>query len=57
MHNPSPRPPATTLKPPASRPPAGRRRRSAMAHILRGACYGLGTGLIGLAFVLLERLL
>lgn len=34
---------------------AARHRRTALAHILRGACYGLGTGAIGLAFIWLER--
>ncbi|MFJ4569050.1 hypothetical protein ACIP4U_36440 [Streptomyces caelestis] len=34
---------------------AAQRRRAALAHMLRGACYGLGTGAIGLAFVWLER--
>jgi hypothetical protein len=33
-----------------------RRRRIALAHMLRGACYGIGTGAIGLAFIWLERL-
>lgn len=34
-----------------------RRRRVALAQLLRGACYGVGTGVIGLAFVWMERLL
>ncbi|MFH9590122.1 hypothetical protein ACH4LS_33940 [Streptomyces luteogriseus] len=34
-----------------------RRRRIALAHMLRGACYGIGTGAIGLAFIWLERLM
>ncbi|WP_210570745.1 hypothetical protein [Streptomyces sp. GESEQ-4] len=34
-----------------------RRRRIALSHLLRGACYGAGTGLIGIAFVWVERLL
>ncbi len=34
-----------------------RRRRTALTHMLRGACYGIGTGVIGLAFVWMERLL
>jgi hypothetical protein len=34
-----------------------RHRRTALAHMLRGACYGIGTGAIGLAFLWLERLL
>ncbi|MFI6107526.1 hypothetical protein [Streptomyces sp. NPDC051310] len=25
-----------------------RRRRAALSHLLRGACYGIGTGLISL---------
>jgi hypothetical protein len=33
------------------------RRRIALSHLLRGACYGAGTGLIGIAFVWVERLL
>ncbi|GAA2255008.1 hypothetical protein [Streptomyces indiaensis] len=36
---------------------AARHRRTARAHILRGACYGLGTGATGLAFMWLERLM
>ncbi|MEV8077877.1 hypothetical protein [Streptomyces pseudogriseolus] len=31
-----------------------RRRRIALGHMLRGACYGIGTGVIGLAFGWLE---
>ncbi|WP_310724996.1 hypothetical protein [Streptomyces sp. N2A] len=27
-----------------------RHRRDAAAHLLRGTCYGLGTGAVGLAF-------
>ncbi|WP_199825704.1 hypothetical protein [Streptomyces sp. NRRL B-1140] len=34
-----------------------RRRRIALSHMLRGACYGIGTGAIGIAFICLERLL
>ncbi|MEV5440477.1 hypothetical protein AB0K80_31370 [Streptomyces sp. NPDC052682] len=34
-----------------------RRRRTALAHLLRGACYGMGTGMIGLAFIWVERLM
>ncbi|MFE8965075.1 hypothetical protein [Streptomyces iakyrus] len=34
-----------------------RRRRIALSHMLRGACYGIGTGAIGLAFIWLERLM
>lgn len=33
------------------------RRRVALAHLLRGACYGVGMGVIGLAFVWMERLI
>ncbi|MFH8470783.1 hypothetical protein [Streptomyces sp. NPDC017991] len=51
-------PPAAETKP---RTPAmawiARRRRTALTHILRGACYSLGTGLIGFGFVWAERLL
>jgi hypothetical protein len=36
---------------------AARRRRAALAQMLRGACYGFGTGVIGLAFVWVERFL
>ncbi|MFF8196655.1 hypothetical protein ACF05L_38680 [Streptomyces bobili] len=36
---------------------AARRRRTALAHILRGACYGIGTGTIGLAFIWVEQCL
>ncbi|MGA5454421.1 hypothetical protein ACPCVO_48440 [Streptomyces umbrinus] len=55
---PSHRPPA----PPAKRrtPARGwiaRRRRTALTHMWRGACYGIGTGLIGLGFMWLEQLL
>lgn len=32
-------------------------RGPATAHMLRGACYGIGTGVIGLIFVLLQRVL
>jgi hypothetical protein len=28
-----------------------RRRRAALAQVLRGACYGIGTGAIGLVFL------
>jgi len=44
--------PRTTL-----RQRIARRRRIALAHVLRGACYGIGTGAIGLAFIWLERLM
>ena len=54
--------PATTIRPvneePAiSRPRrrADRRRRDAACHLLRGICYGTGTGLAGLAFWWLEH--
>ncbi|MFF1375349.1 hypothetical protein [Streptomyces sp. NPDC058308] len=30
-------------------PPAKSRRRDAATHLLRGTCYGLGTGLVSLA--------
>ena len=32
-----------------------RRHRTATAHLLRGLCYGIGTGLAGLAFWWLEQ--
>ncbi|MDT0487208.1 hypothetical protein OHQ89_50855 [Streptomyces canus] len=32
-----------------------RRRRTALAHLLRGACYGAGTGAVGLIFVWMEH--
>ncbi|HET9382869.1 MAG TPA: hypothetical protein VFP69_18875 [Streptomyces sp.] len=32
-----------------------RRRRSAATHVLRGLCYGIGTGLAGLVFWWLEQ--
>lgn len=32
-----------------------RRRRIMTAHLLRGACYGIGTGSVGLAFWLIEQ--
>lgn len=57
MHPGHPPPAAETKR----RTPAvdwiARRRRTALTHILRGACYGIGTGLIGLVFVWAERLL
>lgn len=28
-----------------------RRRRTALTHLLRGACYGIGTGAVGLLFM------
>jgi len=31
-----------------------RRRRTALTQVLRGACYGIGTGVIGLVFMLME---
>nr|WTB12167.1 hypothetical protein OG546_50330 [Streptomyces antimycoticus] len=31
-----------------------RRRRTIAAHMLRGACYGLGTGAVGLGFWWIE---
>ncbi|MGK5497284.1 hypothetical protein [Streptomyces sp. URMC 125] len=34
---------------------ARRRRRAAAHHLLRGICYGIGTGLAGLAFWWLEH--
>jgi hypothetical protein len=30
------------------------RRHTALTQVLRGACYGVGTGVIGLAFMLME---
>ncbi|MEU1670387.1 hypothetical protein ABZ547_43725 [Streptomyces sparsogenes] len=32
-----------------------RRRRVITAHMLRGACYGIGTGIAGLGFWMIER--
>ncbi|MEU0945531.1 hypothetical protein ABZ379_22505 [Streptomyces canus] len=32
-----------------------RRRRIALAQLLRGACYGAGTGAVGLIFVWVEH--
>ncbi|MFJ9100798.1 hypothetical protein ACIRJM_20305 [Streptomyces sp. NPDC102405] len=32
-----------------------RRRRTALSHLLRGACYGAGTGAVGLIFVWVEH--
>ncbi|MFH8796523.1 hypothetical protein [Streptomyces sp. NPDC017941] len=37
--------------------PSIRRRRRALAHLIRGACYGIGSGIVGLGFFVLERLL
>lgn len=60
-----PPPPATTAEaePPALRKGiptrtsawARRCRRTATTHLLRGLCYGIGTGLAGLAFWWLEQ--
>ncbi|MGW0331091.1 hypothetical protein ACWD0J_04285 [Streptomyces sp. NPDC003011] len=33
------------------------RRRTALTHMLRGACYGMGTGAIGLVYMWVERCL
>jgi hypothetical protein len=58
MQSKPPSPPAaTTVRHPAEQPGAlGRtrtwirqRHRSAAAHLLRGLCYGIGTGTAGLA--------
>jgi hypothetical protein len=35
--------------------PAPHQIRTALTHIIRGACYGLGTGTIGLAFLWLQQ--
>lgn len=35
--------------------PSGHRGRTALIHILKGACYGLGTGTIGLLFLWLQH--
>ncbi|MFE7854375.1 hypothetical protein [Streptomyces sp. NPDC057403] len=32
-----------------------RRRRTALAQLLRGACYGAGTGAVGLIFMWVEH--
>ncbi|WP_209269170.1 hypothetical protein [Streptomyces sp. 4R-3d] len=34
-----------------------RRRRAMAAHALRGACYGIGTGAVGLVFWWIEQTL
>ena len=31
------------------------RRRTALVHLLRGACYGAGTGAVGLIFMWVEH--
>jgi hypothetical protein len=36
---------------------AARRRRTALTHMLRGACYGIGTGAVGLVYMWVERFL
>ncbi|MFJ2819071.1 hypothetical protein [Streptomyces sp. NPDC087294] len=59
--NPKSRPlPDSTIRPPYEETPPvsrGRRRlrRDAARHVLRGICYGAGTGLAGLAFWWLEQ--
>ncbi|MFF0737776.1 hypothetical protein ACFYVK_39960 [Streptomyces chartreusis] len=57
-----PHTPTTTIRPPAAEPPAPRlrrwarrRRRDAANHLLRGLCYGIGTGAAGLAFWWLQQ--
>lgn len=57
MNNPSLGPPATSREQTTEQTRARRRRRTATAHMLRGACYGIGTGTVGLIFVLLQRVL
>ncbi|MFD4632152.1 hypothetical protein ACFVYR_23180 [Streptomyces sp. NPDC058284] len=44
MPQPKPKPAPAT-----SAPPAKSRRKDAATHLLRGTCYGLGTGLVSLA--------
>ncbi|WP_460062160.1 hypothetical protein [Streptomyces sp. YKOK-I1] len=54
--SPSPHPPLTGRKRRTSALAwLARRRRTALTHLLRGACYGIGTGLIGLFFVWAEK--
>lgn len=57
-----PHAPTTTIRPRAAQPPvsrlgrwARRRRRAAADHLLRGVCYGIGTGAAGLAFWWMEQ--
>ncbi|MEU6122493.1 hypothetical protein [Streptomyces sp. NPDC047123] len=37
------------LPPPPDKGPCRRRRHDAATHLLRGTCYGLGTGIVSLA--------
>ncbi|MGW7529106.1 hypothetical protein [Streptomyces sp. NPDC054783] len=54
--SPSSRPPrAGTNRLTTARARVTRHRRAALAHMLRGACYGIGTGAIGLAFMRVEQ--
>ncbi len=54
--NPNPRSPARyTNRLSTARSWIAHRRRTALAHLLRGACYGAGTGAVGLIFMLVER--
>lgn len=53
---PSLRPPrARTNRLAAARAWVTRHRRAALAHRLRSACYGIGTGAIGLVFMWVEQ--
>ncbi|MEU4928299.1 hypothetical protein AB0G54_17570 [Streptomyces yokosukanensis] len=54
--NPRFRPPrAGTHRRTAARAWLVRHRRAALAQMLRGACYGIGTGAIGLVFMWVEQ--
>lgn len=56
--NPSQHPPTTgENRPTTPLTWLAHRRRTALTHILRGACYGLGTGVIGLLFLWAEKYL
>lgn len=49
------RPPHADTGPSRLRRWARRRRHDAATHLLRGVCYGIGTGTIGLVFWWLEH--
>ncbi|MEU1403171.1 hypothetical protein ABZ471_12545 [Streptomyces sp. NPDC005728] len=48
-------PPAGKNRRTSARAWFARRRRTALAHLLRGTCYGIGTGLTGLVFMWAEQ--
>ncbi|MET9772953.1 hypothetical protein ABZ023_01645 [Streptomyces sp. NPDC006367] len=54
-NRPSPRPPAGATTASRLRRWARRRRGDAAGHLLRGLCYGIGTGAAGLVFWWLEQ--